>query len=72
MSDRTGSVLGLAFRWSRVLVPVAAASLMICAPHLHRAIRGALGVLPCVERGVMASQSDLQSLTPLSELDVVD
>ena len=44
---------------------VAAASLAILSPNLHRAIRGALGVLPMRVGGV-ASQLDLPSLTPLT------
>ena len=42
---------GLAFRRARGRATLAAASLVICSPHLHRAIRGAQGVLPCVEWG---------------------
>ena len=38
--------VGLAYPWTRVRDPVAAASLAICSPHLHRAMRGAQGVLP--------------------------
>ena len=45
---------------------MAAAGLVICGPHLHRAIRGAQGVLPCVQWGVTDSQLDLPSLTSLS------
>ena len=56
----------LASRWSRVRDPVAAASLVICGPHSHRAIRGAQGVLPCVGWRVTASQLDLSFPTPLS------
>ena len=48
--------VGLAYPRSHVRVPVAAASLVICSPHLHRAVRGAQGVLPCVGLGVTASQ----------------
>ena len=58
--------VGVAFRWSRVRVPVAAASLVICGPHLHRALRGAQWVLPWVVWGVTASQLDPPSLTSLS------
>ena len=36
-------------------------------PYLHRAIRGALGVLPCVGYGVTANLLDLPFLTPLSK-----
>ena len=61
--------VGLVARWSRVRVPVAAASLMIYVRHLHRAIRGAQGVLPCVGWYVTASQLDLPSVTPLSVAD---
>ena len=39
--------------------------LAICSPHLHRAIRGAQGVLP-MRVGAVTSQLDLLSLTPLS------
>ena len=56
----------LAFQRSLVRASLVAASLAICSPHLHRAIRGAQGVLPCVEWGVTTSQLDLPSLTPLS------
>ena len=38
--------VGLAYPWTCVRAPVAAASLEICRPRLHRAIRGAQGVLP--------------------------
>ena len=48
----------MACRWARVRAPVAAASLVICGPHLHRTIRGA--------QRLTASQLDLPSLTPLS------
>ena len=58
--------VGLAFPMSRVRVPEAAASLVICGPHLHRAIRGPQGVLNRVGGGVTASQLDLPFLTPLS------
>ena len=52
LSGRTGmSLVGLAFRCSRVRVPVAAASLVICGQHLQCAIRVAQGVLPCVGWG---------------------
>ena len=43
---------GLVYPLRRVHAPVAAASLAICSPHLHRAIRGAQGVLPCLGLGV--------------------
>ena len=46
--------VGLAFRRSSVRFPVAAASLAICSPYFHRAIRGAQGVLP---RGGMHKSS---------------
>ena len=59
----------LAYPWTRVCSPVAAPSLTICSPHLHRAIRGAQGVLSCVGLGVMTSHLDLPSLTPLSVAD---
>ena len=39
---------------------VAAASLVICDAHLHRAIRGAHGVRPCVGWGVTSRQLDLR------------
>ena len=45
--------------------PVAAASLVICKPRLHRAIRGAQGVLPMMV-GDATSQLDLPFLAPLS------
>ena len=51
--------------WSRILVPLTVASLVICGPYLHRA-SGAQGVLPCEGWGVTASQMDLPSLTPFS------
>ena len=57
---------GLAFRRLRVRASLAAASLAICSPHLHRAIRGAQGVLHCVGWGAPARQLDLPSVTPLS------
>ena len=65
LSGRTGSALA----WhseARVRASLAAASLAISAPHLHRAIRGAKGILLCVWWGVTTSQFDLPSLTPLS------
>ena len=40
--------------------------ILICCQHLHRAIRGAQRVLPCVGWGVTANQFDLPSQTPLS------
>ena len=61
--------VGLAYSRTRVRTPVAAASLVICCQHLHRAIRGAQGALPCVGWGVTASQLDLPSQTPLSVAD---
>ena len=45
---------------------VAAVSLVICRPLLHRAIRGAQGGLPMSVEGA-TSQLDLPSLTPLSD-----
>ena len=60
--------VGLAFRRSRVLVQLPAASLVICGPNLHRA-SGAQGLLPYEGRRVTASQLDLPSLTPLSAAD---
>ena len=57
--------VGLAYPWTRIRAPVAAASLAICSPHLHRAIRGAQGLLS-VRVGGATSQLDLLSLTPLS------
>ena len=51
----------------RVQAPVAAASLPICKPRLHNAIRGSQGVLPMrVWGGGATSQLDAPSLTPLS------
>ena len=50
--------------------PVAAASLTICSPHLHRAMRGAQGVLP-MRVGGATSQLGLPSLTPLSVVGCV-
>ena len=58
--------VGLAYPMTRVRSPIVAASLEICSPHLHRAIRGVQGVLPCVGWGLTASQLDLPSLTVLS------
>ena len=58
--------VGLAFQWSRVRVPEAAASPVICGPRLHRAIRGVQGVLLCVWLGATANRMYLPSLTPLS------
>ena len=55
--------VGLTLRRSRVLVPLTAASLMICSPHLHYA-SGARGVLQCEVYG-SASQLNLSFLTPL-------
>ena len=49
----------------RVFAPHCSKSIANCGPHLHRAIRGGHGVLPCVAWGVTASQLDLPSLTPL-------
>ena len=43
--------VGLAFRRSRFYVSLAAAGLAICAPHLYRAIRRAMVLLPCVYGG---------------------
>ena len=57
--------IDLAFQGSRVHASLAAVSLMILHV-LHRAIRGAQRVPLCVWWGVMASQLDLQSLTPVS------
>ena len=57
--------VGLAYPWTRVRAPVAAASLTICRPCSHRAIRGAQGVLP-MRMGGATGQLDLPSLTPLS------
>ena len=56
---------GLAYPWHRVPAPVAAASQAICRPRLHRAIRGAQGVLP-TRVGRATSQLDLPSLTLMS------
>ena len=50
LSGRTGSAfVWHTFPWTRVRAPVATASLAICRPRLHRAIRGAQGVLPMRE-----------------------
>ena len=38
--------VGLAYTWKRVRAPVVAASLAICRPRLHRAIRGAQRLCP--------------------------
>ena len=57
-------VVGLAFPRTRVRVPACAPSLAICRPRLHRAIRGAQGILP-MRVGAATSQMDLRSLTPL-------
>ena len=43
--------VGLAYPMMRVHAMVAAASLAICCPHIHHAIRGVQGVLPCVGWG---------------------
>ena len=59
-------VAAQAYPRARVRVQVVVASLAICSQRLHRAIRGAQGVLPCVGWGVTASQLDLPTLTPLS------
>ena len=60
-----GWLVGLAYPWTRVRALVAAASLAICTPLLHRAIRGARGVLPIRMEGAI-SQMDLPALTSLS------
>ena len=39
------------YQYTRVRAPVAEASLAICSPHLHHAIHGAQGVLPCAGWG---------------------
>ena len=57
--------VGLAFPRTHVRAPVAAASLAICRLRLHRAIRGAQGVLS-MRVGDATSQLDLPSLTLLS------
>ena len=57
--------VGLAYPWTRVRAPIAATSLAICKPELHRAIRGAQGVLP-MRVGGATSQTDQPSLMPLS------
>ena len=57
--------VGLAYQRKRVGVPVVAASLANCNPHLHHTIRVAQGVLPCVGWKVTACQFDLPLLTPL-------
>ena len=61
--------VGLAYPWKRVRAPVAAASLEICWPRLHRAVRGAHGVLQTHDGGGATSQLNLPSLTPLSVAD---
>ena len=58
--------VNLAYPIRRVRAPAAAASFAICSPHLHRAIRGAQEVLPCVGWGVTASRLDLSSMTSFS------
>ena len=55
----------LAYPWTRVRAPVAAASLAICRQRSHREISGAQGVLP-MRVGDAACQLDLPSLKPLS------
>ena len=40
LNDRTGMAVGVAFRRSRVRASLDAASLAICSPHLHLAVRG--------------------------------
>ena len=57
--------IGLSYPWTHVRAPVAAASLAICRPHLHRAVCGAQGVLPMMVAGA-TGQLDLPSQTPLS------
>ena len=56
-----GQCFGLAYPWTRVRAPVSAASLAICRPRLHRAIRGAQGVRGAI-RGA-TSQLYLPRLT---------
>ena len=48
----------LAYPWTPVRAPAAAASLAICSTHLHRSIRGAQGVLP-MRVGDVTSLSNL-------------
>ena len=66
MTAQPGKCVGLAFRRSRVRASMAGENLVVYNSHLHRAICGALEVLPCVECGVTVSQLNLPSLTPLS------
>ena len=61
--------VGLAFRRSRVRTSLGAASLAICSPHLHSAIRGAQEVPSSVGWGVTQSQLNLPSLETLSVAD---
>ena len=51
---------------ARVRAPVDAASLAVCCPHLHYAIRGAQGVLLCERVGGTTSQLDRPSLMSFS------
>ena len=53
---------------TRVRAQIAEANLAISSPHLHRAIRGAQGVLT-IRVGGATSQLDLPSLTPLFVAD---
>ena len=57
--------VGLAYRWTRVRAPVAAAGLAICRLRLHHSIRTAPGVL-LMRVGGATNQLDLPPLTPLS------
>ena len=47
----TNTLSGREFRRSRVRASLALASHAICSLHLHRAIRGSQGVLPCTGWG---------------------
>ena len=54
--------IGLAFRRSRVRASLAAANVVIWSPHLHSAIRGAQGVLPCIGGG--GNDQSIRSTVP--------
>ena len=62
-TKETGSSC-LAYPRTGVRASVATASLVISSPHLHRAMRGAQGVLPMWVGGA-PRQFDLPFLTPL-------
>ena len=57
--------VGLAYPRTSFRASLATESLVICLPHLHRAIRGAQGVL-LMRVGGATIQLDISSPTPLS------